>query len=156
MRRPVVVALALLAMAGCGSADDAGAHPTGTVTVFADTSLTDAFTGLGRQLESDHPGVDVQFDFAASADLAQRLTDGVAADVFASAGTDPMDVVTNNGIVSRAPALFATAEPGGVLTGYPICTLSDAPNPVGALAFVELVRSDAGQEALTAAGFTVP
>ena len=152
----VFAVLALLALAGCGPADDASAHPIGTVTVFADTSLTDVFTGLGRQLESDHPGVDVQFDFAASADLAQRLTDGAAADVFASAGTDPMDVVTDNGIVSTAPTLFATDDRTGDLVGYPICTLSDAPNPVGALAFVELVRSDAGQDALTAAGFAVP
>ena len=148
--------LAVLAFAGCGSDDAPAEELTGTVTVLADTSLTGVFTQLGQQLENDHPGLDVQFDFGASADLAQQLTDGTPADVFASAGTDPMDVVTNNGIVSTAPTLFATDDRTGDLVGYPICTLTDAPNPDGALAFVELVVSDTGQQALTAAGFTLP
>ncbi|WP_138735288.1 extracellular solute-binding protein [Modestobacter excelsi] len=151
----VIAVIAVLALAGCG-ADDGAEEVTGTVTVLADTSLTDVFTQLGQQLEGDHPGLDVQFDFGASADLAERLTDGAPADVFAAAGTDPMDVVTDNGIVSRAPTLFATEQQAGDLVGYPICTLTDAPNPDGALAFVELVVSDAGQQALTAAGFSLP
>ena len=148
--------LAVLALAGCGSDDAPAEELTGTVTVLADTSLTEVFTELGQQLEDDHPGLDVQFDFGASADLAQRLTDGTPADVFAAAGTDPMDVVTDNGIVSTAPTLFATDDRTGELVGYPICTLTDAPDPDGALAFVELVVSDTGQQALTAAGFTIP
>ncbi|WP_246081083.1 extracellular solute-binding protein [Modestobacter altitudinis] len=155
MRR-LAAALMVLLLAGCGADDGADEEVTGTVTVLADTSLTDVFTGLGQQLEADHPGLDVQFDFGASADLAERLTDGAPADVFAAAGTDPMDVVTNNGIVSRAPTLFATDQQAGDLVGYPICTLTDAPDPDGALAFVELVVSDAGQQALTAAGFSIP
>jgi molybdate transport system substrate-binding protein len=148
--------LAVLVLAGCGADDGADEQLTGTVTVLADTSLTGVFTELGQQLEGDHPGLDVQFDFGASADLAQRLTAGAPADVFAAAGTDPMDVVTNNGIVSTAPTLFATDDRTGELVGYPICTLTDAPNPDGALAFVELVVSDAGQQALTDAGFSIP
>ena len=154
--RGLAALVAVLALAGCGSDDAPAEELTGTVTVLADTSLTDVFTQLGQQLEDDHPGLDVQFDFGASADLAQQLTDGTPADVFASAGTDPMDVVTNNGIVSTAPTLFATDDRTGDLVGYPICTLTDAPNPDGALAFVELVVSDAGQQALTAAGFALP
>ena len=155
MRR-LAALVAVLALAGCGSDDAPAEELTGTVTVLADTSLTDVFTELGQQLEDDHPGLDVQFDFGASADLAQQLTDGTPADVFASAGTDPMDVVTNNGIVSTAPTLFATDDRTGDLVGYPICTLTDAADPDGALAFIELVVSDTGQQALTAAGFSVP
>jgi molybdate transport system substrate-binding protein len=156
--RRLLTVLAVLALAGCGSSGGGSADEvTGTVDVFADSSLTDVFTQLGRQLESDHPGLAVQFDFAASTDLAERLTGGAAADVFASAGTDPMDIVTNNGLVSRAPVLVATA-PGAAkaVIGYPICTLTDAPNPAGALAFVELVASDTGRKALEAAGFDRP
>ena len=155
MRR-LAALVAVLALAGCGSGDAPAEELTGTVTVLADTSLTGVFTQLGQQLEDDHPELDVQFDFGASADLAQQLTDGTPADVFASAGTDPMDVVTDNGIVSTAPTLFATDDRTGDLVGYPICTLTDALNPDGALAFVELVVSDTGQQALTAAGFTIP
>ena len=48
------------------------------------------------------------------------------------------------------------AEAADVVHGYSICTMTDAPSPAGALAFVQLVTSDAGQEALTAAGFSLP
>jgi molybdate transport system substrate-binding protein len=249
----LIAVLAVVGLAGCGASDGGSGEDavTGTVTVFAAASLTDVFTDLGRQLESDHPGVTVQFDFAGSSALATRLTEGAPADVFASADTDSMDVVTDNGIVSRAPVLFATNQleiavppgnPGEItgladladpakrialcapevpcgaaagkafdaagltaapdileedvraaltkvqlgevdaalvyrtdvqvagntvegiefpesadaVTGYPVCTLTDAPNPAGALAFVQLVTSDAGQEAMAAAGFRLP
>ena len=155
MRGPAAL-VAVLALAGCGADDAPAEELTGTVTVLADASLTGVFSDLGQQLEDDHPGLDVQFDFGASADLAQRLTSGTPADVFAAAGTDPMDVVTNNGIVSTAPTLFATDDRAGELVGYPICVLTDAPDPDGALAFVEPVVSDTGQQALTAAGFAIP
>jgi molybdate transport system substrate-binding protein len=39
---------------------------------------------------------------------------------------------------------------------YPICVLAAAPNPEAAQAFVDLVNSDAGQQALTDAGFRAP
>ncbi len=43
-----------------------------------------------------------------------------------------------------------------VVNEYPIAVLADAPNPQAAAAFVELVRSEEGQQALAAAGFRVP
>ena len=42
------------------------------------------------------------------------------------------------------------------VNSYPICTLAAAPNPEAAQAFVDLVRSDAGQQALADAGFRAP
>jgi molybdate transport system substrate-binding protein len=39
---------------------------------------------------------------------------------------------------------------------YPIAALADAPNPEAAAAFVELVRSEEGQQALADAGFRTP
>ena len=39
---------------------------------------------------------------------------------------------------------------------YPICVLADAPNAEAGQAFVDLVLSDEGQEALSAAGFRAP
>jgi molybdate transport system substrate-binding protein len=39
---------------------------------------------------------------------------------------------------------------------YPICTLAAAPNPAAATAFVDLVLSDPGQQALADAGFRAP
>ena len=46
---------------------------------------------------------------------------------------------------------FPQAE--DAINEYPICVLADAPNPDAAQAFVDLVLSDEGQEALEAAGF---
>ena len=42
------------------------------------------------------------------------------------------------------------------VSDYPICTMAAAPNPEAAQAFVDLVESDAGQQALTDAGFRAP
>lgn len=39
---------------------------------------------------------------------------------------------------------------------YPLCTLKAAPNPAAAAAFVDLVRSPTGRQALQAAGFRSP
>jgi molybdate transport system substrate-binding protein len=39
---------------------------------------------------------------------------------------------------------------------YPVCTLTEAPNPAAADAFVALVQSDEGQQALADAGFRAP
>ncbi|HEV7727001.1 MAG TPA: molybdate ABC transporter substrate-binding protein [Modestobacter sp.] len=39
---------------------------------------------------------------------------------------------------------------------YPVCVLAAAPNPDAAQAFLDLVTSDAGRRALTAAGFRTP
>ncbi|SFK43209.1 molybdate ABC transporter substrate-binding protein [Geodermatophilus ruber] len=49
---------------------------------------------------------------------------------------------------------FPEAEDG--VNDYPIAPLADAPNPAAAAAFVELVRSEEGQEALADAGFRAP
>ena len=42
------------------------------------------------------------------------------------------------------------------VNSYPICTLAAAPNPAAAQAFVDLVGSDEGQQALGDAGFRAP
>jgi molybdate transport system substrate-binding protein len=43
-----------------------------------------------------------------------------------------------------------------VVNEYPIAALAAAPNPAAAQAFVELVLSDAGRQALADAGFRTP
>jgi molybdate transport system substrate-binding protein len=47
-------------------------------------------------------------------------------------------------------------EAGQAVNEYPIAVLADAPNPGAAAAFVELVRSEEGQQALADAGFRTP
>jgi molybdate transport system substrate-binding protein len=110
----VVLPVVALLVTGCGDTSgrsaDAGAATsglTGTLTVFAAASLTDVFTGLGKQLEKDNPGLDVRFNFAGSDALATQITQGAPADVFASANDEQMKVVTDAGLQAADPAVFA-------------------------------------------------
>ena len=118
--RLAVLALAVLAMAGCGndggtasdasSGSSAGRSSTpqlsGTLTVFAAASLTGVFTDLGHDLEERNPGLHVQFNFAGSSALATQITQGAPADVFASADQAQMDVVAKAGLQAGDPELF--------------------------------------------------
>jgi molybdate transport system substrate-binding protein len=51
---------------------------------------------------------------------------------------------------------FAFRESSLAVNRYPISSLTDAPNPAAAQAFVDLVLSDAGQQVLRDAGFQEP
>ena len=72
------------ALAGCGSSET---EPGQSITVFAAASLQKTFTEIGEQFKTDNPGSSVDFNFAGSSDLVTQLTQGAAADVFASADT---------------------------------------------------------------------
>lgn len=96
------VAAVLAAACGSGSGTEGGASPStgglsGTVTVFAAASLTESFGTLGKQFEAAHPGVTVRFNFAASSALAESISQGAPADVFASASQKNMDSVVKDG-----------------------------------------------------------
>ncbi|TDD33011.1 molybdate ABC transporter substrate-binding protein [Actinomadura sp. KC06] len=98
--------------AGCGEVGDGasgtggGSAGDGTLTVFAAASLTDAFTSLGRTFEGSRPGVKVRFNFGASSTLAQQITQGAPADVFASASPATMKTVTDAGDAAGTPQVF--------------------------------------------------
>src|SRR4051794_27962707 len=93
MRRIHVVVPVLLAVVAtaCGSDSPSaggsagGAEPSGSVVVFAASSLTEAFTELGQAFTAAHPKAKVTFNFAGSADLVAQIGQGAPADVFASA-----------------------------------------------------------------------
>ena len=110
----VIVAIAIGALAGCGS-DTAGSGDTGpgggstgTVTVFAAASLKEAFTELGEAFEAANPGATVTFNYAASSALAQQIREGAPADVFASADEANMQKVVDAGELRGQPVAFAT------------------------------------------------
>ncbi|MBI3648737.1 MAG: molybdate ABC transporter substrate-binding protein [Actinobacteria bacterium] len=95
------LAVALLAT-GCSRADG-GAPGTSTLTVFAASSLTGAFTQIGKDFEAANPGTHVAFSFGPSDGLAQQIESEGTADVFASAsGTWMDDVATKVGVTDRA------------------------------------------------------
>jgi len=121
MRRFVVIAagLAVVAMAGCSSSGSPSsssssgkstpskpAAATGTITVFAASSLMGSFTKLGQQFDAAHPGDTVKFSFGPSSGLATEITSGAPADVFASASPKNMDTVVAAGDASN-PQDFA-------------------------------------------------
>jgi molybdate transport system substrate-binding protein len=97
----VLVAVAAVALtAACGSSST-GATPkgspttSGTVTVLAAASLTEAFNTLAKQFEAANPGVTVKLSYGASSALALQITQGAPADVFASASAKNMKQVTD-------------------------------------------------------------
>src|SRR5215469_8097710 len=110
-----LAALAAAAVAGCSSSPSpppaAGSSPsspaasspaaaTGTITVFAASSLKETFTKLGDQFDAAHPGDSVKFSFGASSTLATQITSGAPADVFASAAPKNMNTVVTAGDAS--------------------------------------------------------
>ena len=111
--RPIVGALAACLVLGAACGDDASpssgseGEVSGTVTVLAASSLTDAFEELGSSFEETHPEVTVEFSFAASSELAAQIQQSAPADVFASADEENMQRVVDSGDVTRRPAVFA-------------------------------------------------
>jgi molybdate transport system substrate-binding protein len=79
---------------------------TGTITVLAAASLTDAFTQLGRMFEAGHPGAKVTFSFGASSTLAAQAIQGAPADLMASADEANLQKVVDAGNASQ-PKVFA-------------------------------------------------
>ncbi|MFN8446834.1 MAG: molybdate ABC transporter substrate-binding protein [Caldilineaceae bacterium] len=106
-----LLALSLVVM-GCApiapapSASAPAASST-TLTVFAAASLTDAFTEIGNNFSAANPGIEFTFNYAGSQQLAQQLSQGADADVFASANGKQMQVAIDAGrIVSGTQHTF--------------------------------------------------
>ena len=91
---------AALLLAACGGGER-------TLTVFAASSLQDAFREIGAQFEAAHPGVEVRFDFDGSQRLRLRLEQGAQADLFASADDAQIERARVEGTIMDAGAVFA-------------------------------------------------
>jgi molybdate transport system substrate-binding protein len=85
----------------------AAAKLSGTLVVFAATSLTDAFNKIGTQFQQANPGVTVKFNYNGSSSLATQINQGAPADIFASASPKNMTTVTDEKMTSTAPQDFA-------------------------------------------------
>jgi molybdate transport system substrate-binding protein len=105
---------------------------SGTLVVFAATSLTDAFDRIGAQFEKAHPGVTVKFNYNGSSSLATAINQGAPADVFASAAPANMKTVTDAGDATGTPQVF-TRNTGEIMveSGNPlhIKSVKDLANP---------------------------
>ena len=119
----LAVALAA-ALAGCSSEDsasDSSAAKTTVLTVYAAASLTASYDEMATAFEAEHPGVDVQFNYAGSQTLVDQLIQGAPADVLATANTSTMRKAVDAGAVGETTE-FAT----NVLT-----LITPAGNPAG-------------------------
>ena len=108
MRRTALAAALMLTACGAepAPAPDGGAPVE--LTVLAAASLRTAFEELGARYERAHPGTEVAFSFAGSADLVAQLAEGAPADVLATADTASMDRAVAQGLLDGPPQPFAT------------------------------------------------
>jgi molybdate transport system substrate-binding protein len=77
----------------------AAAAQSGTVTVFAAASLTDALNEIGKAYEAK-TGQHVVFSFAASSTLARQIENSAGADMFLSADLDWMDYLDKKNLIA--------------------------------------------------------
>jgi molybdate transport system substrate-binding protein len=77
-----------------------------TLTVFAASSLTDAFKELGQAFETEK-STPVTFNFGASTQLRTQLQQGASADVFASADQAQMNNARGDGSIAGPDVTFA-------------------------------------------------
>ena len=149
----------VLVTAACGGAIQPAAN-AGSVTVFAASSLTDAFKKAGDGLKLKNPGTDFVFNFGSSSTLATQITSGAPADVFASADDVNMQKVVAAQLNEGAPAFFVGNRLEiAVAAGNPkqIGGLADLAKP-GLIVVLAGPAVPAGRyalEALSKAGVTV-
>jgi molybdate transport system substrate-binding protein len=107
----ITLGASLTVAAGCGSTGNKTSGESSgkggkTLFVFAAASLTETFTALGKTFQAAHPGVSVKFDFGGSSTLAQQITQGAPADVFAAASPATMKTVTDAKDAAGQPKVF--------------------------------------------------
>lgn len=173
---PALLALLSMGLAACGGSDDdagggdeigaesssagpAESELSGPLTVFAAASLTDVFEEIADTFMAEHRAVDVTFNFGPSSGLANQINEGAPADVFASANTSQMDVVTEAGSAQGEPTVFTEnvlqiAVPAGNPAG--ITGIADFANADLTLAICapEVPCGAAAETVFAAAGIT--
>jgi len=122
----LVGALSACGSSPSGSTATATPAPKVTINVFAAASLNSVFAQIGKQFDQAHPGNTTVFNFAGSQALAQQISQGAPADVFASANQTQMNVVVMAGDVDASSSkvfvhnlltvVLAPNNPGQVMT----------------------------------------
>src|SRR5215204_4864182 len=101
----------LLGVVSCGGGNSnsngsGGGKQGGTLTIFAASSLIDAFGELGKTFEKQNEGVEVKQSFESSSTLLTQIQQGAPADVFASAAQEEMNTAVKDGLVAGKPEVF--------------------------------------------------
>jgi molybdate transport system substrate-binding protein len=166
----VAVLTAALTLTACASSENGGtpeasgsttaASVSGTITVFAASSLTDAFEDIAEDFTAANPDADVEFNFAASSALATQINEGAPADIFAAASPATMKTVTDAGNADGDPVVFVrnqlviAVEKGNPLGIEGLDDLTD-PSVKVALCAEEVPCGAAAKKAIEAAGVSI-
>lgn len=128
----LLVFLLAAGLPGCADRSSGSGDGSQALTVFAASSLTDAFNELAQAFEAQHPGSEVVFNFAGSSQLAAQLVEGVGADVFAPANAAQMQNVIDAGRVTAGTERWFVSNRLAVIV--------PADNPAGIGALEDLTR----------------
>ena len=136
---PVILVAGLVALAAPSAFASSSSLPaagpkatnlSGSITVSAASSLTEAFTQMAKGFETKNKGTSITFNFGASNALAAQIQGGAPADVFASAdGANMQKVVTSGQVTARPVDFTANLLTIVVKKGNPdhVATLADLP-----------------------------
>lgn len=141
-------------LAACSGADTAtptappvsapASTAAGSLTIYAASSLTAAFTEMKTAYQTANPGVTLTLSFGASSTLETQIEQGAPADVFASADTSNPQKLVGKSLAAGAITTFA----GNLLT-----VIVPPANPAGIKTPADLARTGLK---FVAAGDTVP
>jgi molybdate transport system substrate-binding protein len=105
-----------------------------SITVFAASSLTDAFNELAQAFEAQNEGGEVILNYAGSSQLAAQLREGVTADIFASANPTQMKAVVEAGRIEAGTEV--------IFVSNRLTIIVPDDNPAGITALEELAQPD--------------
>jgi len=116
MTSRVLLLVALVTVVSCGGSPQSqqstgtasAAPPSGTITIFAASSLTNAFDRVGDELTRLYPATRYTFNYGSSSTLATQIVNGAPADVFASADDLNLQKVDGAALVQSPASIFAT------------------------------------------------
>jgi len=103
---PFTAAVVLATAVACSASGGSGNGET--LTVFAASSLTEAFSALAGAFEAANPGTSVELNFSGSQRLRVQLEHGAGADVYASADGRQMDMAQTFGLLHGEQVDFAS------------------------------------------------
>lgn len=129
--RPLLPMLAVCFSIGLGCEERSAVDDPRPLTVFAASSLTEAFTAMGAAFGRSEGGAPPAFAFAGSQSLRLQIEQGADADVFASANRNHLDALESSRTIAT-PELLA-------YNGLVLIVPKD--NPSGIRTFEDLPRA---------------
>lgn len=125
-------AFSIVATCGCADGLPESGSSQRALTVFAASSLTEAFREAARDFEERHADVEVVLAFAGSQALRLQIEQGADFDVFASANLGHVKALAEAGLAA-APRVFATSE---------LAVVVPPDNPARIKSFGDLLRAE--------------